>query len=260
MEFVAERLKRRSRPLRHHRQGRARSSSPRTSASPPATPASSEQTGTTHISVPEDFLVGPSYARNIVDPDTGEIIAKANDELTEALLKKLRAAGVQELQCDLHQRTRPGRLHLADAAQDETADEFAARVAIYRMMRPGEPPTEDAVQALFQRLFYNPDTYDLSRVGRMKFNAKCGPRPSPPGRWCWPTRTSWSVVKILVELRNGRGEVDDIDHLGNRRVRCVGELACPIRYRIGLVRMRTHGPRAHELPGEKISFDAARPW
>jgi DNA-directed RNA polymerase subunit beta len=118
---------------------------------------------------------------------------------------------------------------------DETVDEFAARVAIYRMMRPGEPPTEDAVQALFQRLFYNPDTYDLSRVGRMKFNAKMG-RAESTGPMVLTNEDILSVVKILVDLRNGRGEVDDIDHLGNRRVRCVGELA-ENQYRTGLARI-----------------------
>jgi len=103
------------------------------------------------------------------------------------------------------------------------------------MMRPGEPPTEDAVQALFHRLFYNPDTYDLSRVGRMKFNARVG-RPSSTGAMVLSNEDILDVVKILVDLRNGKGEVDDIDHLGNRRVRCVGELA-ENQYRTGLARI-----------------------
>ena len=103
------------------------------------------------------------------------------------------------------------------------------------MMRPGEPPTEDAVQALFQRLFYNADTYDLSRVGRMKFNAKIG-REGATGPMVLSNEDILAVVKILVDLRNGRGEVDDIDHLGNRRVRCVGELA-ENQYRTGLARI-----------------------
>jgi DNA-directed RNA polymerase subunit beta len=194
-----------------------------------------EQSGTTHISVPEDFLIGRVVARNIVDADTGEIIAKANEELTEALLKKLRSSGRAGPAVHLHQRTRPGRLHLADPAHRRNGDEFAARVAIYRMMRPGEPPTEDAVQALFQRLFYNPDTYDLSRVGRMKFNAKIG-RDESTGPMVLSNEDILAVVKILVDLRNGNGEVDDIDHLGNRRVRCVGELA-ENQYRTGLARI-----------------------
>jgi DNA-directed RNA polymerase subunit beta len=194
-----------------------------------------EQTGTTHISVPEDFLVGRVLARNIVDQDTGEIVAKANDELTEALLKKLRSSGVQDLQCLYTNELDQGAYISQTLRIDETADEMAARVAIYRMMRPGEPPTEDAVQALFHRLFFNPDTYDLSRVGRMKFNARVG-RDGATGEMVLSHEDILSVVKILVDLRNGRGEVDDIDHLGNRRVRCVGELA-ENQYRTGLARI-----------------------
>jgi DNA-directed RNA polymerase subunit beta len=129
------------------------------------------------------------------------------------------------LSVPVHQRADQGAYISQTLASDETADQLAARVAIYRMMRPGEPPTEDAVEALFNRLFYNPDTYDLSRVGRMKFNARVGRESAPEGAMTLSNEDILDVVKILVELRNGRGEVDDIDHLGNRRVRCVGELA-----------------------------------
>ncbi len=194
-----------------------------------------ETGGTQFVSVPEDFLVGRLVAKNMVDPDTGEIIAKANDELTDALLKKLRAAGIKELQCLFTNELSEGAYISQTLAQDETADQFAARVAIYRMMRPGEPPTEDAVESLFNRLFYSPDTYDLSRVGRMKFNARVG-RDTSEGAMVLSNEDILDVVKILVELRNGRGQVDDIDHLGNRRVRCVGELA-ENQYRSGLARI-----------------------
>ena len=111
------------------------------------------QSGTTHVSVPEDYLIGRVLARNIIDSDTGEIIARANEELTEVLLKKLRSAGVQELQCIYTNELTHGPWISQTLRIDETTDETAARVAIYRMMRPGEPPTDDAVQALFQRLF-----------------------------------------------------------------------------------------------------------
>ncbi len=194
-----------------------------------------EQSGTTHITVPEDYLLGRVLAKNQIDPDTGEIIAKANEELTELLLKKLRTAGIKEIDCLFTNELDQGAYISQTLATDETADELAARVAIYRMMRPGEPPTEDAVQALFQRLFYSADTYDLSRVGRMKFNARIG-REGSEGAMTLSNDDILSVVKILVELRNGRGEVDDIDHLGNRRVRCVGELA-ENQYRSGLARI-----------------------
>ncbi|MBW8848757.1 MAG: DNA-directed RNA polymerase subunit beta [Burkholderiales bacterium] len=198
-----------------------------------------EQSGTQHISVPEDFLVGRVLAKNMIDADTGEIIAKANDELTDALLKKLRQAGVKEIQCLFTNELDEGAYISQTLASDETETQLAARVAIYRMMRPGEPPTEDAVEALFNRLFYSTDTYDLShdlsRVGRMKFNARVG-RDTPEGAMNLSNEDILDVVKILVELRNGRGEVDDIDHLGNRRVRCVGELA-ENQYRSGLARI-----------------------
>ena len=194
-----------------------------------------EQSGTTHLSVPEDFLLGRVLAKNQIDPETGEIIAKANEELTETLLKKLRAAGILDLEILFTNELDQGAYISQTLSTDETADELAARVAIYRMMRPGEPPTEDAVQALFQRLFYSEDTYDLSRVGRMKFNARVG-IDSPTGPMTLSNDDILRVVKILVELRNGRGEVDDIDHLGNRRVRCVGELA-ENQYRSGLARI-----------------------
>jgi len=194
-----------------------------------------EQSGTTHITVPEDVLLGRVVARNIVDADTGEILVRANEELTEAVLQMLRSAGVQEVQVIYTNELDQGAYISHTLRADETVDELAARVAIYRMMRPGEPPTEDAVQALFHRLFYNPDTYDLSRVGRMKFNARVG-REESTGDMVLSNEDILSVVKILVDLRNGRGQVDDIDHLGNRRVRCVGELA-ENQYRIGLARI-----------------------
>ncbi|MFM7343283.1 MAG: DNA-directed RNA polymerase subunit beta, partial [Betaproteobacteria bacterium] len=195
-----------------------------------------EQSGTSAISVPEDFLTGRVVARNIVDPETGEIIAKANDEITEALLKKLRTAGVLDLQVLYTNELDQGAYISQTLRMDETADEFLARVAIYRMMRPGEPPTEDAVQALFQRLFYNPDTYDLSRVGRMKFNARVG-RAEPTGAMVLSNDDILAVVKILVDLRNGKGQVDDIDHLGNRRLRTIDELAAD-ELRKGFLKLR----------------------
>ena len=118
---------------------------------------------------------------------------------------------------------------------DDTPDQTAARVAIYRMMRPGEPPTEDAVEALFHGLFFSEERYDLSPVGRMKFNRRVG-RSELTGPGTLTNDDIIAVIKILVELRNGRGEIDDIDHLGNRRVRSVGELA-ENQFRSGLVRV-----------------------
>jgi DNA-directed RNA polymerase subunit beta len=180
-----------------------------------------EQTETTHISVPEDFLIGRVIARNLVDADTGEIHGQIQRRTDRSLAEEAAHAGVQELACIYTNELDQGAYISQTLRTDETVDEFAARVAIYRMMRPGEPPTEDAVQALFQRLFYNPDTYDLSRVGRMKFNAKMG-RAESTGPMVLTNEDILSVVKILVDLRNGRGDVDDIDHLGNRRCSLCG--------------------------------------
>ncbi|RMW99046.1 DNA-directed RNA polymerase subunit beta [Allofranklinella schreckenbergeri] len=194
-----------------------------------------EQAGLKDLAVPEDFLIGRVLAKNVVDGDTGEVLARVNEELTEALLKKLRTAGIKQIACIYTNELDRGAYISQTLRIDETTDETAARIAIYRMMRPGEPPTEEAVQALFYRLFFNPDTYDLSRVGRMKFNAKIG-NPDPKGAMVLSNEDILAVVKILVDLRNGKGQVDDIDHLGNRRVRGVGELA-ENQYRTGLARI-----------------------
>ncbi len=188
-----------------------------------------------HISVPEDYLVGRVLATNVVDTDTGEIIASANDELTEELLAQLREAGITDIQTLYTNDLDQGGYISQTLRVDDSADQNAARVAIYRMMRPGEPPTEDSVQTLFNGLFYSEERYDLSSVGRMKFNSRIG-RDELVGPMTLTDDDVLAVIKILVELRNGRGEVDDIDHLGNRRVRCVGELA-ENQFRAGLVRV-----------------------
>ena len=194
-----------------------------------------EAAGIKHISVPEDYLLGRVLATNIVDADTGEIIANANDELTEELLGHLRDAKVTNIQTLYTNDLDQGAYISQTLRADDTADQMSARIAIYRMMRPGEPPTEDSVEALFNGLFYSEDRYDLSSVGRMKFNRRVG-RDELTGQMTLSNDDVLAVIKILVELRNGRGEVDDIDHLGNRRVRCVGELA-ENQFRAGLVRV-----------------------
>ena len=191
---------------------------------------------TKRISVPEDFLLGRALARNVVDPETGEIVAHANEELTESLLNKLRENNVREIQALYTNDLDQGPYISQTLRVDETTDQTAARVAIYRMMRPGEPPTEEAVEALFQRLFFSEDTYDLSRVGRMKVNSRLGRGNDITGAMTLNNEDILDTIKVLVELRNGRGEIDDIDHLGNRRVRCVGELA-ENQFRAGLVRV-----------------------
>jgi DNA-directed RNA polymerase subunit beta len=194
-----------------------------------------EAAGMKRIEVPEDYLLGRVLAAGVVDAETGEVVAHPNDELTEELMQKLRAASVKDIRTIYTNDLDQGPFISNTLRIDETGDQLAARIAIYRMMRPGEPPTEDAVETLFRRLFFDEETYDLSRVGRMKVNSRFG-RPEIVGPMTLANEDIIDTMKVLVELRNGRGEIDDIDHLGNRRVRCVGELA-ENQFRAGLVRV-----------------------
>src|SRR5215210_680811 len=194
-----------------------------------------EAAGLTQIAAPEDFFLGRTLAHNVIDTSTGEVIANANDEITEAVLAKLREAGIERVQTIYTNDLDQGPYISSTLRIDETADQLAAMVAIYRMMRPGEPPTEEAVKTLFNGLFFSEDRYDLSAVGRMKFNRRVS-REELEGPGTLSPDDIVAVIKILVDLRNGRGEIDDIDHLGNRRVRSVGELA-ENQFRAGLVRV-----------------------
>ena len=191
--------------------------------------------GIKKIAVPNEYILGRTLATNVVDKTTGELIAKANDEITEDLLAKLLDAGVAAAQTIYTNDLDMGPFISQTLRTDDTPDQYAAKVGIYRMMRPGEPPTEDAVESLFHGLFFSEERYDLSAVGRMKFNRRIG-RPELKGPSTLTNEDIIAVIKILVDLRNGRGEIDDIDHLGNRRVRSVGELA-ENQFRSGLVRV-----------------------
>ncbi|MDK4684965.1 DNA-directed RNA polymerase subunit beta [Kingella negevensis] len=215
--------------------------------------------GLTRLNVKPESLVGKTLARDVIDPDTGEIMAAANSEITEELLAQLDIHNVKEIQTLFTNDTDSGSYISDTMRTDETADQQAARIAIYRMMRPGEPPTEEAVEALFNRLFFQEESYDLSRVGRMKFNTRTYEQkllPAQENNWYGRlvNQTFAGVgekeaklhilsvedivvtIATLVELRNGHGEVDDIDHLGNRRVRSVGELV-ENQFRSGLARV-----------------------
>ena len=194
-----------------------------------------EKTRIKNLAVPVSFLVGRALAKDIIDTATGELLAAANDVLTEELVEKLIAAGIDSIQTiytnDLDQGP-----YVSDTLRlDPSNDALEAQIEIYRMMRPGEPPTKEAAQGLFNNLFFSSDRYDLSAVGRMKFNRRLG-RESDEGPGILSKEDIIDVMKVLIELRNGRGEVDDIDHLGNRRVRSVGELV-ENQFRIGLVRV-----------------------
>ncbi len=210
-----------------------------------------QNAGITRLEVPHDVLFGKVVASDVVDRTTGEIILRANDEITEETIAKLALGSVTELDVLYTNELDQGAFISQTLRTDDVQTQEQAKVAIYRMMRPGEPPTEEAVEALFQRLFFNAETYDLSRVGRMKFNRRIG-RDEIEGEPTLSREDITSVIKILVELRNGRGEVDDIDHLGNRRVRSVGELA-ENQFRAGLVRVeRAVKERLNQAESENL--------
>ena len=252
-----------------------------------------DEAGVDRLEVPASYVVGKVLAKNVVDTSTGELIAKANDEVTEEMLATLQEAGIDVIQT-LYINDLDRGPYISDTLRlDPTTNALEAMVEIYRMMRPGEPPTKEAAQNLFKNLFFVEERYDISAVGRMKFNRRVGrPEIEGPGVLVdykymtdeleaqfkpkdddTPIRLSdlatelrklpgvvakadaqemswgelkqalkdWGsdiidTMKTLVEIRNGNGFVDDIDHLGNRRIRCVGEMAENV-FRIGLVRV-----------------------
>ena len=216
-----------------------------------------EQSGITALAVPDEYIVGRILSHDVIDASTGELLASANDEITDDQLQAFRKAGVDSV----------GTLWVNDLDRgpylsntlriDPTKTQLEALVEIYRMMRPGEPPTKDAAQNLFHNLFFTFERYDLSAVGRMKFNRRVGRKEvtGEPVLFDYKyfsqrndeeakkliarngeTSDILDVLKVLTEIRNGRGTVDDIDHLGNRRIRSVGEMAENV-FRVGLVRV-----------------------
>ncbi|MGB5246540.1 MAG: DNA-directed RNA polymerase subunit beta [Woeseia sp.] len=185
--------------------------------------------------VPREYLEGKILAHDVVDKETGELLAAANDELTEELMEALIAAGVEHVRT-LYVNDLDHGAYISNTLKiDPSTTRLEALVEIYRMMRPGEPPTKEAAENLFQNLFFNPDRYDLSAVGRMKFNRRVG-RKESEGSGVLDKDDILDVLQTLVAIRNGHGSVDDIDHLGNRRVRSVGEMA-ENAFRVGLVRV-----------------------
>ncbi len=187
------------------------------------------------LDVPDEYLEGRIVARPIIDKETGELLADANAEITEELLAELRKAGTKALEVLYVNDLDQGPYVSSTLSIDPTSTELEALVEIYRMMRPGEPPTKEAAQNLFKNLFFTEERYDLSSVGRMKFNRRVG-RGSPEGAGVLDREDILAVLKVLIDIRNGNGMVDDIDHLGNRRVRSVGEMAENV-FRVGVVRV-----------------------
>ncbi len=194
-----------------------------------------EEAGVKRMPVPLEYLQGKILAHDIVNTETGEILAKANEILNAASVGKLIENGVTQIRTLFVNDLDRGP-YLSDTLRiDPTKTRLEALVEIYRMMRPGEPPTKDAAENLFQNLFFNTERYDLSPVGRMKFNRRVG-REEITGSGVLSKEDIIEVLKTLIDIRNGNGQVDDIDHLGNRRVRSVGEMA-ENAFRIGLVRV-----------------------
>jgi len=248
------------------------------------------KSGLKTLDVVDDYVLGKTLARDVVDKETGEVIATANEEITAETLARMRAAGVKSFETLYTNDVDRGPYISQTLRADSTRTPMEAQVEIYRMMRPGEPPTKDAAQTLFNNLFFSSERYDLSAVGRMKFNRRVG-RSSVDGpgvlvdkhylaaryldkaddaalnrnnmaselkslieneeqRTGRPIRSygdlrevieAWGsdivdVLHTLVDIKNGNGTVDDIDHLGNRRIRSVGEMA-ENQFRIGLVRV-----------------------
>lgn len=185
--------------------------------------------------VPPEYLLGKVIAHDIVDEETGELSFHANEELTEENVDKLAEVGIKDFEILYTNEIDRGPYISQTLSIDSTTTELEAQVEIYRMMRPGEPPTKEAANSLFNNLFFSADRYDLSPVGRMKFNRRLG-REEITGEGTLSKDDILDAMRVLIDIRNGNGMVDDIDHLGNRRVRCVGEMAENV-FRVGLVRV-----------------------
>jgi DNA-directed RNA polymerase subunit beta len=194
-----------------------------------------EKAGLTRMEVPRDYLHGKILSHNVIDAGSGELIAKVNEEITDDLIGKMMAAGIEAIDTLFVNDLDRGPYISNAMRSDITETQLDALVEIYRMMRPGEPPTKEAAQALFENLFFSPDRYDLSAVGRMKFNRRLG-RSEITGPGVLSKEDIIDVLRELINIRNGNGQVDDIDHLGNRRVRSVGEMV-ENQFRLGLVRV-----------------------
>ncbi|MGA9721581.1 MAG: DNA-directed RNA polymerase subunit beta [Candidatus Binatus sp.] len=194
-----------------------------------------EQAKISEVPIALDEIVSRVSAHDIVDSTTGEVLIGTNEELTEETLEKLKAHGVKKIEV-LFTEDAPGggplRLTLA---QDKLGTPEEAVIEIYRRLRPGDPPTQETATTFFNNLFFNAERYDLSKVGRLKLNHKLK-IDVPLEQGTLRREDILEVVRYLMELKNGNGQVDDIDHLGNRRVRAVGELV-ENQFRIGLVRM-----------------------
>jgi DNA-directed RNA polymerase subunit beta len=205
-----------------------------------------EKAGIKNLEVPNDYVLGKVLAKTIVNPETGEVIGNANDIITADMIKQFLASGIKRFET-LYINDIDRGPYISDTLRvDSTTNAQEALVEIYRMMRPGEPPTKEAAEALFKNLFFTPERYDLSDVGRMKLNRRVG-RNKIEGPGVLSKDDIVDVLKTLIRIRNGEENIDDIDHLGNRRVRCVGEMT-ENQFRIGLVRVERAVKERLSLP------------
>jgi len=207
------------------------------------------------IASPEE-LIGSYVARDLVNKDNGAIYAEAGEEITETLLENLKEAGVKELPILAVDHVTVGPYLRNTLAADKNMNRNEALMDIYRVMRPGEPPTVEAAENLLRSMFFDPERYDLSAVGRVKMNARLNfaNEDVPDHVRVLRREDIMEIVRLLLELKDGRGDIDDIDHLGNRRVRSVGELM-ENQYRVGLLRME----RAIKERMSTVEIDSVMP-
>ncbi|MDG1119437.1 MAG: DNA-directed RNA polymerase subunit beta [SAR86 cluster bacterium] len=194
-----------------------------------------EKLNLTELSVPAEYVCGHRLAKNMVDEETGEIVVPCNAIITPEILEQLRGLNVTGFETIYTNDLDHGPFMADTLDADPCTNRLEALVEIYRMMRPGEPPTKEAAENLFNNLFFSSDRYDLTAVGRMKFNRRLG-REEEAGAGTLDNDDVLQVLKCLINIRNGFDIVDDIDHLGNRRVRSVGEMA-ENAFRLGLIRV-----------------------
>ncbi|MEH6544490.1 MAG: DNA-directed RNA polymerase subunit beta [Porticoccaceae bacterium] len=194
-----------------------------------------EKAGVDSLDVPAMYLEGRALAKDVINTDTGEVLFECNTAITAEILEQLVEAGFDKIETIYTNDIDRGPFISDTMRIDATRSELDGLVELYRMMRPGEPPTKDSAENLFKNMFFSPDRYDLSAVGRMKFNRRLG-REEIAGSGVLSREDIVDVLAMLINIRNGQGTVDDIDHLGNRRVRSVGEMA-ENQFRIGLVRV-----------------------
>ena len=195
-----------------------------------------EQAKMSSLKVEDDFLIGKVLAKDIFNQETGEVLVSANTEIDQSIIEVLREASIAELHTLYINELDKGPYISTTLRADPTSNRLEALVEIYRMMRPGEPPTKDSAEQLFQNLFFNHERYDLSEVGRMKFNRRLKIDTAKEAPGILDLDDILSVMKGIVAIRDGHDTVDDIDHLGNRRVRSVGEMTAN-QFRVGLIRV-----------------------